>query len=89
MNPQSQPVRGASSQPAAQNSISNDVSPTTQDDVPNTAEDNDLIEKEWVRGAKDIVNKTYSDPRKQSQELNSYKAEYIKKRYGKDIKLSE
>ncbi|MBC7546714.1 hypothetical protein H7171_03140 [Candidatus Saccharibacteria bacterium] len=89
MNPQSQPVSGASSQPTDQKSFSNDVRPTTQNDVPNTAEDNDLIEKVWVRGAKDIVNKTCNDPHIQSKELNSYKAEYIKKRYGKDIKLSE
>lgn len=67
----------------------NGVASTTNSGVPNTAEDTDLIEKEWVQRAKDIVNKTYNDPHKQSQELNSFKAEYIKMRYDKDIKLSE
>jgi hypothetical protein len=89
MNPLTQSPQDASAQQTSQKHFSSDANKTTQDDVPNTAEDNDLIEKEWVKGAKDIVNKTYNDPHKQSSDLNSYKAEYIKKRYGKDIKLSE
>lgn len=57
--------------------------------APTIADDNDLIEKEWVNKAKLIVAKTKDDPREQSKELYKYKADYIKKRYNKDIKVSE
>jgi hypothetical protein len=54
--------------------------------VPPTAVDANRIEKEWVTIAKYIVNKTKLDPRSQSSELSSFKHEYIKKRYGKEVK---
>jgi hypothetical protein len=56
---------------------------------PVIAADADLIEKEWVLRAKAIVSKTKNDPREQSSALNRYKADYIKKRYNKDIKVSD
>ena len=57
-------------------------------DSPSVAEDSDLIEKEWVDKAKNIVEKTRNDPHLQNQKINQMKAEYIKKRYNKDIKLT-
>jgi hypothetical protein len=54
-----------------------------------TAEDSDLIEKEWVLRAKAIVAATVGDPYAQNIQLNRVKAEYIKKRYQKDIKYKE
>ena len=51
-------------------------------------DDKDLIEKEWVDKAKQIVERTRDDPYKQSEELTVFKADYIKKRYGKTIKVS-
>lgn len=51
------------------------------------ADDGDLIEKEWVNKAKQIVESTRNDPYKQSEGLTGVKVEYIKKRYGKTIKL--
>ena len=57
--------------------------------APSIADDNDLIEKEWVNKAKMIIAKTKDNPREQSEELFKYKADYIKKRYNKDIKVSE
>lgn len=57
--------------------------------APSIAADDDLIEKEWVLRAKAIVAKTKDDPHQQNKELNLYKADYIKKRYNKDIKVSE
>lgn len=56
---------------------------------PPIADDADLIEKEWVAIAKDIVAKTAHDPHLQNKEINKFKADYMKKRYNKDIKLSE
>lgn len=51
------------------------------------AEDLDLIEKEWVLKAKQVVDQTQGDPYEQNKELNKIKADYIKKRYNRAIKL--
>lgn len=53
------------------------------------ADDADLIEKEWVSKAKAIVAQTKSDPHQQNQEMTKVKADYLKKRYNKDLKVSE
>lgn len=50
------------------------------------ADDADVIEKEWVVKAKTIVNNTRSNPNQQSNELSKFKAEYIKKRFNKEVK---
>lgn len=56
---------------------------------PVVADDNDLIEKEWVIKAKQIVAATRDDPHTQSRELSKFKADYLKKRYNKDIKTED
>jgi hypothetical protein len=66
-----------------------DVSDTTQTGNLQASDDSDLIEKEWVNKAKEIVEKTRDDPYKQSEELTVVKADYIKKRYNKTIKLNK
>jgi len=53
------------------------------------ADDADLIEKEWVSKAKAIVAGTKDDPHLQNQEMTKVKADYLKKRYNKDLKVSE
>lgn len=53
------------------------------------ADDGDLIEKEWVNKAKQIVEKTRDDPYKQSEELTLVKVDYMKKRYGKALKINQ
>lgn len=58
-------------------------------DNPQIAEDADLIEDEWVDKAKEIVERTSQDPHQQNKEMNLVKADYLKKRYNKDIKVSE
>lgn len=57
--------------------------------TPAIADDTDLIEKEWVLKAKQIVEQTKDDPYTQNQEMNRMKADYIKKRYNKDVKIEE
>ena len=57
--------------------------------TPSIADDLDLIEKEWVNKAKLIVAKTKDDPRQQTDALHKFKADYIKKRYNKDVKVSD
>jgi Txe/YoeB family toxin of Txe-Axe toxin-antitoxin module len=56
--------------------------------TPEEAADSDLIEKEWVIKAKQIVEHTAEDPFQQQQELSKMKADYMKKRYNKDIGTS-
>ncbi len=53
------------------------------------ADDADLIEKEWVLKAKAIVMRTKDDPREQNIQMNDVKADYLKKRYNKDLKVTE
>lgn len=58
-------------------------------DTPEVAEDIDLIEKAWVQKAKEIVMQTQGDPYSQNKQISSVKIDYIKKRYGKEIRSSE
>lgn len=57
--------------------------------APTVADDGDVIEKEWVMRAKQIVDKTRQDPYNQTKELHKFKAEYMQKRYNKTIKAVE
>jgi hypothetical protein len=66
---------------------SDDVPPIPSLALPHIADDADLIEKEWVEKAKEIVARTSNDPFMQNIEMNKVKADYIKKRYNKDIKV--
>lgn len=54
---------------------------------PQIADDVDLIEKEWVDKAKQLVDQTKTDPRQQNIELSKMKADYIKKRFNKQLKV--
>lgn len=56
---------------------------------PQIADDDDLIEKEWVESAKRIVARTAHDPHLQNREISKIRADYMKKRYNKDINLIE
>lgn len=71
-----------SSSSAGQLSVSDDV-------VNNVKDDGDLIEKEWVNKAKQIVENNRDDPYKQSEELNVVKADYMKQRYNRNIKIDK
>ncbi len=53
------------------------------------AEDVDLIEKAWVEKAKAIVQSTEGDPFNQNKQLSKVKADYIKKRFDKDVRVGE
>lgn len=66
-----------------------DVAATTQPTHLTVNDDGDLIEKAWVEKAKQIVERTRDDPFRQSEELTIFKADYMKKRYGKTIKISQ
>lgn len=52
-------------------------------------DDTPVIEKEWVAMAKEIIARTRQDPRQQSTELNTVKTNYVRKRFGKEIRLTD
>ena len=57
--------------------------------LPPEANDTDLIEKEWVLVLQEIVSHTFEDPYTQQNEISRIKADYMKKRYNKDIKQGD
>ncbi len=59
-----------------------------QQGTPLVAKDDDLIEQEWVQRAKKIVEDTKNDPYLQEREVSRLQADYLQKRYGKELKLS-
>lgn len=65
-----------------------DHAATVADDTPLVANDDDLIEKEWVDKAKKIVVQTKDDPYKREQEVGKLQADYLRKRYGKELGAS-
>lgn len=62
---------------------------TDQSGNPLIADDVDVIEKEWVDRAKEVVNKTKEDPRQQEKEVSKLQADYLAKRYNKNIKQAD
>lgn len=84
------PAMAAPAMPVAQDpSQQGAVSNTTSSSASLAADDSDLIEKEWVNKAKQIVERTRDDPYRQSEQLTGVKVDYMQKRYGKTIKLSK
>lgn len=63
--------------------------PAAQSDDPLIADDVDVIEKEWVDKAKQIVHQTKEDPYLQEKEVSKLQADYLAKRYNKSIKQAE
>lgn len=55
------------------------------DNTPLIANDDDLIEQEWVKKAKEIISDTKDDPYRRELEVGKLQADYLKKRYGKDL----
>jgi hypothetical protein len=56
---------------------------------PVIAGDDDLIEKEWVDKAKKIVAETKDDPYRREEQVSKLQADYIKKRYGRELGAAE
>ena len=77
-----------SSSPATSPAVGGDFGMPVPSDLPAQAEDNDLIEKEWVDKVKQIIAATQNDPYQQQVEISRMKADYIRKRYGRDTKAA-
>ncbi|HSW65882.1 MAG TPA: hypothetical protein VLI54_01950 [Bacillota bacterium] len=71
------PLQPAALQPAAS------ASSATADD------DSDDLDEEWVKKAKAIVERTKEDPFTESKELSKAKADYLRIRYNKQLKVAE
>lgn len=74
----------------------NPIAPTTDDNTddtkvvnPTTASDDDIIEKEWVNKAKKVVADTKGNPYLREKEVSKLQADYLQKRYGKQVKIPE
>lgn len=52
---------------------------------PTVASDDELIEKEWVDKAKKVIAETKDDPYRREQEVNRLQADYLAKRYGREL----
>ncbi len=55
---------------------------------PPAAADRDVIEKEWVDKAEQVVEKTTGDPHAEEEAVEDLQIDYLKKRYGVDVKKS-
>lgn len=72
------------------------IQPITQDDTDSTtkpapivAADDDVIEKEWVNKAKTVIKQTKGDPYAKEREVTKLQADYMQKRYGKEVKIPD
>ncbi len=68
--------------------VVDDTNVKPADDMPAVAADDDLIEKEWVDKAKQIISSTDGDPAQREKEISRLQADYLKKRYGKELGAS-
>ncbi len=66
-----------------------DSTATTVPDTGLAVTDSDKIEKQWVEQAKAVIAQTREDPYRQKNEISKIKADYIKKRFKKIIKVNE
>ena len=57
--------------------------------TPMVASDEDLIEKEWVDKAKEIITQTKDGPHARTAQVNALQRDYLQKRYGKIVGASE
>ena len=64
-------------------------STTPSSATPLVAADEDLIEKEWVDKAKEIIEQTKDDPHARTQKVNELQRDYLQKRYGKVVGASD
>lgn len=67
----------------------NSTVPIAASGSPLVAADEDLIEKEWVDKAKEIISHTKDDPHARTQKVNDLQRDYLQKRYGRIIGASE
>lgn len=53
--------------------------------VPAVADDNDIIESEWIDKIKQVISSTRNDPHARQREASLLMADYVLKRFGKKV----
>ena len=53
---------------------------------PLAAADQDLIEPEWVDKVEDVLRRTAGDPHLEEEAVENLQIDYLKKRYGREVK---
>jgi hypothetical protein len=71
--------------PQAQDDATSAQVVPADDGMPLVANDDDLIEREWVDKAKQIIVATKDDPYRREQEVGKLQADYLRKRYGREL----
>lgn len=77
------PVLPTPIQPPAAHSATGVAGPVAN--APLAANDDDLMEKEWVNQAKQVLEATKDDPYRRELEVGKLQRDYIYKRYGRKI----
>ncbi len=54
-----------------------------------SASNDDVIEKEWINKSKKIVKETKGDPYRKEHEVSKLQADYLHKRYGKEVRVPD
>jgi len=75
----------ATPQSVAGTSVVQDTTALSGNTSPLTAGHDDVMEKEWVDRAKQIVSETKDDPNQRKQRVDQLQLDYLHKRYGKDL----
>lgn len=87
--PQPAPMPDLSQVPGPAASAPAAATPQPAAGNPALADDVDVIEKEWVDKAEEVIAKTAGDPHAEEEAVEDLQIDYMKKRYGKDVKKSE
>jgi hypothetical protein len=65
------------------------TAPTSVTPGPATAADVDVIEKEWVDKADEVVKKTVGDPHAEEEGVEELQTDYLEKRYDHKVDKSQ
>ena len=72
--------------PLSPHPLTSSDDPSSQQAVPTNEEELDRL---YVQKAKKVIAQTHDDPYMQSQEIGKVKADYLKTRHGKELKVAE
>ncbi len=75
--------------PASPVATTPSLAPSTPLPSPSVASDDDVIEKEWINMAKKVLSLTKGDPFQKGHQISKLQADYLEKRYGKQVKVPE
>ena len=86
--PPAQPIAQVPQPVVKVSAIQDDDRDDSSSTNPHYADNVDVIEREWVTRAKQIVLETKNSPYQREVEVGKLQADYLQKRYGKQIKLA-